>query len=129
MVEEGNGLVTILGPSSTSSTTIKMVESITSNFEIPHIQINWSPHRFFSNTTVLNLYPDPTLLSEGLAVLIKHMDWKSYAIIYENNDGLIRLQEALKLSGKIRKMVTVRQLGIGDDHRFTVFGLFESNFF
>lgn len=116
MTETSIGLVAIFGPPSPLAST--MVESISNNFEIPHIQINWSPKNSFTRTTVLNFYPDPVLFSQGLAVIVKHMEWKNFAIIYENNEGLLKLQEVLKLTITTRKTIVIKQLGSGNDYRF-----------
>lgn len=117
MIETSIGLVAIFGPPSTIAST--MVESISNNFEIPHVQINWSPKNLFTRTTVLNLYPDPILFGQGLAVIVKHMAWKNFAILYENNEGLLKLQEVLKLTINTRETILVRQLDIGNDYRFS----------
>lgn len=52
--------------------------------------------------------------------LVKKWGWKSFTIIYESNDGLIRLQELLKArnSALAAYPITVRQLGSGRDHRW-----------
>lgn len=46
------------------------------------------------------------------------MAWRSFTIIYENDDGLVRLQEVLKGHGPRDSPITVRQLGEGDDYRY-----------
>lgn len=115
MVEQDIGLVAVFGPTTTKTTS--MVESVTSNFEIPHVQVNWSPKQSYTKSTVLNLYPDPVLLSQGLAVLVRHMEWKSYAILYQNSEALIRLQEVLKITTLTKNAVVIKELGSGPDHR------------
>lgn len=49
--------------------------------------------------------------------LVKAWGWKSFTIIYENNEGLVRLQELLKAHGPYEFPITVRQLGEGNDYR------------
>ncbi|KAF5280600.1 hypothetical protein FQA39_LY05248 [Lamprigera yunnana] len=49
--------------------------------------------------------------------LVKAWGWKSFTIIYENNEGLVRLQELLKAHGPYEFPITVRQLGEGPDYR------------
>lgn len=115
MTEHDIGLVALYGPSLPKANAI--AESVTSNFEIPHVQINSSPKNSFTRATVLNLYPDPVLLSQGLAVIVKHMEFKEFAILYENTEGLLRLQEVLKLTILTRRTILIRQLGPGNDHR------------
>lgn len=54
-------------------------------------------------------------MAKALATLLREMRWKSYTILYEDDDGLIRLQEILKMHK--REAITVRKLGHGSDHR------------
>ena len=46
------------------------------------------------------------------------MAWKTFTIIYENDEGLVRLQEVLKVHGPRDNPITVRQLGEGSDYRY-----------
>ncbi|KAK1127282.1 hypothetical protein K0M31_003826 [Melipona bicolor] len=49
--------------------------------------------------------------------LVKAWGWKSFTIIYENNEGLVRLQELLKAHGPSEFPITVRQLSEGSEYR------------
>lgn len=55
--------------------------------------------------------------------LVQAWGWKSFTIIYENNEGLVRLQELLKAHGPSDYPIAVRQLGEGNDHRWVVLHL------
>lgn len=46
--------------------------------------------------------------------------WKAYTIIYERNDGLLRLQELLKATRRAEYPTTVRQLPDTNDYRFCI---------
>lgn len=118
-----DGLAAIVGP--TSLKTSGMAQSIAETLEIPHIQIYWKPSKPFQETQNLavNFYPDQNILSMGLAVVLKHMEWKNYIILYEDMDALVRLQEILKLAKKEKEPVIIRQL-IGPDYR-TIFKSFK----
>lgn len=119
MTSTSEGLVAIFGPE--SPTTTSMVQSICSNLEIPHIQTNWRPSSSSLQTpnpsTILNMHPDPDSLALGLATLLRHMEWSSYAILYQRKEGLMRLQEVLKVATVDDAPVVVRQLGEDLDHR------------
>ena len=54
---------------------------------------------------------------QALVDVLDDMDWKSFTIIYENDEGLVRLQEVLKRHGPGDPPITVRQLGPGPDYR------------
>lgn len=49
--------------------------------------------------------------------LIERFRWKSYTILYEDNQGLVRLQELLKSPTQSEVRIIVRQLPADDDYR------------
>ena len=49
--------------------------------------------------------------------LVKSWGWRSFTIIYETNEGLVRLQELLKAYGSSDFPTTVRQLTDSGDFR------------
>lgn len=52
--------------------------------------------------------------------VIDAMDWKAFVVLYEESEGLVRLQDVLKLSSSNTDLqITVRQLlpGPGGDYR------------
>ncbi|XP_017772226.1 PREDICTED: glutamate receptor ionotropic, kainate 2-like isoform X2 [Nicrophorus vespilloides] len=117
MVE--SGLSAIFGP--VSSKTNDIVQSIAETLEIPQFQTFWN-HKLqksatSTESTAFNLFPDPKLYSMALATLLKEMRWKSYTIVYESDEGLVRLQDILKLHRSDDVPVRVRKLTPGNDHR------------
>ncbi len=80
-----NGVVAIFGPQ--DSIASMQVQSICETFEIPHVETRLD---FESKRTDLsiNLYPHPSILAKVYMDLIKAWNWKSFAIIYEQNDGM-----------------------------------------
>lgn len=68
-----------------------IVGSICKALEIPNIIAHWAPEplggRNESNTMTLNIYPDSDVLSRTLSTLIVDYTWKSFTIIYENDDS------------------------------------------
>lgn len=56
-------------------------------------------------------------LFQAYVDLVKAWGWKSFTIIYENNEGLVRLQELLKAHGPSEFPITVRQLSEGSEYR------------
>ena len=58
---------------------------------------------------------------QAYLALVMAMDWRDYIILYEDNEGLVRLQELLKYPSQAKDMkVTIRQLiaGPGNDYRY-----------
>ena len=67
------------------------------------------------------IFPDLLhLLFKAFVDLVKALKWKSFVVLYEDSEGLVRLQEVLKLSPNQKDVkITIRQLiaGPGDDYR------------
>ncbi|XP_039289562.1 glutamate receptor ionotropic, kainate 2 isoform X1 [Nilaparvata lugens] len=109
-----SGVAAIFGPQ--SGQTASHVQSICDTMEIPHLETRWD-YRLRRESCLVNLYPHPTTLSKAYVDLVQAWGWKSFTIIYENNEGLVRLQELLKAHGPSEYPITVRQLGEGSDYR------------
>ncbi|RZF32680.1 hypothetical protein LSTR_LSTR004108 [Laodelphax striatellus] len=97
-----SGVAAIFGPQ--SGQTASHVQSICDTMEIPHLETRWD-YRLRRESCLA--YVD----------LVQAWGWKSFTIIYENNEGLVRLQELLKAHGPSGCPITVRQLGEGSDYR------------
>lgn len=65
----------------------------------------------------INIYPDTEVLAHAFAELIRDYDWKSYTIIYENYENLIKLKDVLQIHGPKDRPITVKQLPAGSDYR------------
>ncbi|XP_055382987.1 glutamate receptor ionotropic, kainate 2 [Condylostylus longicornis] len=108
------GVAAIFGPQ--SAHTAGHVQSICDTMEVPHLENRWDfrPRR---ESCLVNLYPHPNTLSKAYVDIVKAWGWKSFTIIYENNDGLVRLQELLKAHAQSPLIITVRQLSDNGDYR------------
>ncbi|XP_064627054.1 glutamate receptor ionotropic, kainate 2-like isoform X3 [Lineus longissimus] len=102
-----NGVATIFGPQ--SSLSAAHVQSICDSMEIPHIEAKWGFHSYKDYYSI-NLFPHYSALSRAYKDLVKAFDWPSFTILYENNDGLIRLQGLLNNRSNKRLAITVRKL-------------------
>nr|UTN00866.1 ionotropic receptor [Semanotus bifasciatus] len=117
------GVAAIFGPESPEINEI--IQSVALSLEIPQFQTFWNPRlsSFASqlpsdkSTTVFNLYPSAHTLSKAIATLVKENDWKSYTVIYENDDGLLRLQGALNQRNPTDPPVIFRKLGEKTSYR------------
>ncbi|XP_014272498.1 glutamate receptor ionotropic, kainate 2 isoform X2 [Halyomorpha halys] len=78
-----------------STEAIGIAESTCDAMDIPLIKAYWDASSMPSKS-VINIYPDPKILSKVLVDVIEDMDWTSYAILYDSDYGLLRLQELLK---------------------------------
>ncbi|XP_067000651.2 glutamate receptor ionotropic, kainate 2 [Anabrus simplex] len=111
------GVAGIFGPHSPSSTGI--VRSICETLEIPHVLTTWDPYGLPSQYTN-NLYPDPQVLSQALAEVVRQMRWRTYTILYQDDSALVRLQGVLQNTNPGDNPIIVRQLDPNKDYRPTL---------
>lgn len=78
--------------------------------EIPHLETRWD-YRLRRESCLVNLFPHPSMLSRAYVDIVRAWGWKSFTIIYESNEGLVRLQELLKAHGPSEFPIAVRQVG------------------
>lgn len=105
-----DGVAVIFGPKSPSCSAL--VQSTCHAMEIPHIVTNWE-YRFLPDAFSVNIYPHAPVLGRAYLDLILTKKWKTFTIIYENNEGLIRLQELLKAPSHKDVKITLQQLTPG----------------
>ena len=110
------GLAAIMGP--TSDATATQVQSIANALHIPHIDTRWD-YSFNRAEFSVNVHPHPAQLSKAYADLIVQYNWKSFVIVYENEESLVRLQEVLKLPKHYEGIkIILKQLDpTSDDYR------------
>ncbi|KAF5282430.1 hypothetical protein FQA39_LY17545 [Lamprigera yunnana] len=89
-----------------------MTRSICKKLEIPYIETKWKSIKY-PPLVSLNFYPAAELLSEGLATIVKHMNWKGYAIVYQNDNDLMTLQGILKIPEVDDYPVIIKQIEHG----------------
>ncbi|XP_001655464.2 glutamate receptor ionotropic, kainate 2 [Aedes aegypti] len=114
------GVTAIFGPS--SMLTSGIVSSICKTIEIPHIITHWDPEPIGGwdpemQAMTINLYPEADVLSRALRDLIVDYSWKSFTIIYDSDDGLMRLKDILQIHGPADTPITVRQIDDDPDYR------------
>lgn len=128
------GVWAIFGPSTPSVSWL--VRSIANNLHIPHIQFNWDYQRASSLSSTsrasswaprsvnmtLNLFPEANLLSRAFMDYIHHRNWKSFTIVYDDNEGIIKLKDLLRLPA-----VRASKLGSSDEITRMSVRQFQSN--
>ncbi|XP_044268477.1 glutamate receptor ionotropic, kainate 2-like [Tribolium madens] len=104
----------------TSAKIAPIVESVGDNLNIPAIQVGWRPSATYTDILV-NVYPVPTLLFQGLRAIVRNLQWRSIVVFYETAENLIRLQDILKTqdynSGNKYNSLMLKELGPGPDYR------------
>ncbi|XP_022255411.1 glutamate receptor ionotropic, kainate 2-like [Limulus polyphemus] len=108
------GVAAIFGPQSEESSST--VQSFCDAMHVPHVEIRWDFRTYGDNHSV-NLFPYTTSLSKAYYDYVKHKNWKSFAIVYEENEALVRLQELLKDPSIRKRRVIVKQFVQGREYR------------
>ncbi|XP_017769340.1 PREDICTED: glutamate receptor ionotropic, kainate 2-like [Nicrophorus vespilloides] len=104
------GVLGIFGPVSEENS--QGVQSVCDTKEIPHIETRYDANQVRDSCSV-NFYPHPSVLSRVYVDIVKAWDWKSFTVLYENNEGLSRIHELLKMYDNKGYTVVVRQLDKG----------------
>ncbi|XP_076341036.1 glutamate receptor ionotropic, kainate 1-like [Tachypleus tridentatus] len=110
------GMVAIFGPQSIEPRAT--VRSTCEVLHVPHIETKWDFRTRLDNHTV-HLFPFAKTLSKAYLDLVKTKNWKNFAIVYEENEALIRLEELLKdpLMQEKQRTVLVKQSLPGQEYR------------
>lgn len=123
------GVAAIFGPG--TSETSGIVSSIADAVEVPHITAFWQREpmggRTKHNDMTINIHPDPDALSRAYAELLIDYTWKSYTIVYEDDDGLVRLKDVLQIHDPQSSPITVRYEGMLPNQLIST-GLRRANF-
>ncbi|XP_060517399.1 glutamate receptor ionotropic, kainate 2-like isoform X2 [Cylas formicarius] len=116
MSQDGK-LVAVLGTASVIASS--NLESVCSHLCLPYVTVKKRSKNLHSST--FSLYPDSGLLSKAQATIIKSFDWDGFILLYEEDDGLLNLQEVLKLQNynkdKPKNNILIKQLDPGWDNR------------
>nr|QUP79592.1 ionotropic receptor 6 [Monochamus saltuarius] len=113
VLQTGDGVAAIISLESSAS---PILESICDKFQVPYIMTSWRPSttkHTFRTSTFLNFFPKAELFAQALADVVKSLQWSNFVVIYETEEGFIKLQEIVKLQNNI----LVKQLGRGPDYR------------
>ncbi|XP_030751235.1 glutamate receptor ionotropic, kainate 2-like [Sitophilus oryzae] len=118
-IAQDSRYLAVFGPKTAEDS--KIIESICFHLGIPYYLTHWIPFNPIPYPTTLNLYPDAYLFSQGLATIVKSLDWKKFVIIYENSQNLINIQDILKIQqykeGYEKNDILIKQFIPGDDQR------------
>ncbi|KFM83024.1 Glutamate receptor, ionotropic kainate 2, partial [Stegodyphus mimosarum] len=91
------GMVAIVGPKSPSN--MGVLQSTCDAFEMPLLLTHWAL-RTQARRYTINLFPESRILAGALTESLVHQNWKTFTLIFEDNEALIRLQEILQLPTK-----------------------------
>merc|ERR1719410_2684181 len=110
------GVAGVFGP--VTPATADLVEALSSTFHVPFMQFNFDYIKTRPEFSI-NVHPHPKLLGKAFADFVRDIGWKSLIVLYETEDGLVKIQELLKLPKTFTELkITLRQLTPGtDDYR------------
>ncbi len=79
------GVAAVFGPQSVE--TSAHVQSTCDVLHMPHMETRWDFKFDPPSNHSINLFPHPIALGNAFRDLIKLKNWKSFAILYEENEG------------------------------------------
>ncbi|GAB6033671.1 hypothetical protein CHUAL_013729 [Chamberlinius hualienensis] len=103
-----NKVAAIFGPQNRDSWM--HVQSMCNYLEIPHFDTRWNYNWEREGHNAINVYPYGPLLGKVYSNLIQFWKWQSFAVIYQDNEGLIRLNNVFQSQRKIPYKIMVVQL-------------------
>lgn len=77
--------------------------------EIPYLDTHWDSE---SQMPIVNLYPNPSAMSQMLIDLVNSLEWTSFTILYESPEWLPRMSGLLAMHDFHGSTITVRRLDL-----------------
>ena len=89
---------------------------MTDTLHLPFMETRWE-YNFKPSAFSISIHPHPSMLghafadfirylalagAEDVTLCFRHVGWKSLVILYETEEGLVRLQEVLRLQNTFR---------------------------
>jgi len=111
-----HGVAAIFGPNweAASDHVLSMCQAM----QIPHIETHWKTQNHNRSAKYsVNLFPATSSLSRAYADVVFSYNWKSFTLVYEDEESLIRLQDLMHVSTMPGYKVTFRVLPRNDDYR------------
>lgn len=134
------GVAAIFGPENPE--TASHVQSICDAFEVPHIEVKWD-HVYRGESYLFNLAPHPETLSkvalqldeqieffmdkrawwiydtlQAYSDLVLALKWETFLILYEDEIGLLNIQEIVKAAPAPGFNVKMARMPEGNDFRY-----------
>ncbi|XP_011138744.1 glutamate receptor ionotropic, kainate 2-like isoform X1 [Harpegnathos saltator] len=110
------GVVGVFGPQ--DKVIAEHVQSMCDSMDVPHISVRQDSSEPSQPRGVgLNLYPHVSSLARVYDQLVTDFKWKSFAILYENTDSLIRMRLLLRRWDPHGNSAFIYHLGDGPNYR------------
>lgn len=108
------GIAGIFGPQ--SDITSMHVQAICDALDVPHVETRWDFQSQRDDLSI-NLFPRPSVLSRAYVELVKLWQWTEFSLVYEEPEGIIRLQDFLKEAQRQRWKVNLYQFQPSEPYR------------
>ncbi|GLG96196.1 Glutamate [NMDA] receptor subunit 1 [Gryllus bimaculatus] len=123
------GVWAVFGPQKSQGSSI--VQSMCDTMDIPHVQTRFDAYQRRTDILV-NLFPHPSALGQVLVDIVIAFKWRSFTIIYEDDDGLTRVTPLLSVHQVMQEShkkpvshklytITLRRLSEDHDNRQATF--------
>ncbi|XP_064489283.1 glutamate receptor ionotropic, kainate 2-like [Ornithodoros turicata] len=89
----GVGVAAVFGPM--SSVSSEHVSSLCDTLNVTHLETHWDAY-MEDNDDSFNLYPSSSALAEAHTALMRYWGWKNVAIVYEEDDEIVRMKDLLQ---------------------------------
>ncbi|KAI5702964.1 hypothetical protein M8J75_006170 [Diaphorina citri] len=100
-----NGVQALFGPS--DALLGPHVQSICEALDVPHMESRLDLE-LNSKEFSVNLYPSQKLLNAAFKDVIRFLNWTKVAIVYEEDNGLFKLQELVKTPPTLKTEMYIR---------------------
>ncbi|CAG2166449.1 unnamed protein product, partial [Oppiella nova] len=104
------------------------VQSICDAMDIPHVVTRWD-FQVIKDGLSINLYPKPQVLAKAYVDLVKAWNWNKFVILYEDNEGIVRLQDFFKEAQLRNWVIKLYQFQPGIPYRDTFWKIKSENEF
>lgn len=108
------GVAGIFGP--LSDVTSMHVQSICDALDVPHVETRWD-FQLQRDDLSINLFPRPAVLARAYVDLVKIWGWKSFCVVYEEHEGVVRLQDFFKEAQQNNWKIHMYQFTPGEPYR------------
>ncbi|XP_076373999.1 glutamate receptor ionotropic, kainate 2-like isoform X2 [Tachypleus tridentatus] len=99
-----------------SDVTSMHVQSICDALDIPHVEARWD-FQLQRQRLSINLFPRPAMLGKAYVDLVKVWGWREFCLVYEESEGVIRLQDFFKEAQKNGWRLHLYQFKPGEPYR------------
>ncbi|KAK7863971.1 hypothetical protein R5R35_000081 [Gryllus longicercus] len=111
------GAVAFFGPQQPALAAT--VASVAKSLEIPHL-VTTRQAPLPPGMHTVNLYPDADMLAIALADVARALEWRSYTVLYEDDEALSRLQGVLQARDPSQLPIMLRKMDPEGDDRPTL---------